>query len=69
MDSMPGEDGIPYSAWKVPAAKNALYDCYCRLFAHPTSNLPIDMKNAIMIFLPKKITEQEVGEGVFRKPQ
>ena len=69
LDSMPGEDGIPYSAWRVPAASDALYACYCRLFTHPTSSIPDDMKSAIMVFLPKKISEHEIGEGVFRKPE
>ena len=27
-DSMPGEDGIPYSAWRARSAGDILYDCY-----------------------------------------
>eukprot|EP00959_Pyramimonas_sp_CCMP1952_P223958 4682858-Pyramimonas_sp.AAC.1 len=67
-DSMRGEDGIPYSAWRARAAGEVLYECYQALFRDPHAGIPNDMKRCLMVFLPKKITDQEVGEGVLRKP-
>eukprot|EP00959_Pyramimonas_sp_CCMP1952_P309110 6468746-Pyramimonas_sp.AAC.1 len=67
-DSMPGKDGIPYSAWRACAADEVLYEIYQALFRDPHAGIPNDMKRCLMVFLSKKITDQEVGEGAFREP-
>ena len=37
-------------------------------FLNPHAGIPDDMKRSLMVFLPKKISEHEVGEGVYREP-
>ena len=54
VDSMPGEDGVPYSAWEVPAAAEALYACYRAFFCNLGLGTPSGMKKSIMVFPPQE---------------
>ena len=65
VDSMPGEDGIPYSVWRVSAAGRLLYDCYCAFFQNPRAGIPHDMMSSLMVFSPKKLQNMRWGKGYY----
>eukprot|EP00959_Pyramimonas_sp_CCMP1952_P232594 4860925-Pyramimonas_sp.AAC.1 len=65
---MPGEDGLPHGAWKVPEAARILYDVYLTLFTDDVTELPVEMGRSLMVFLPKGTDPRGKDDSISRHP-